>query len=710
MRCAVSVEKFLQVAKGSKTGQRSFRPKKKSQEDNAMPGASFTRLRQSAGRSIRASDKLRIMDACLSRQEAELKSIVSRTCKKQHVGIVGGGFAGLFAAMVLKSAGCRVTLWEATERVGGRVHTLRDFVKGRLIEAGAELIGLNHPLWLLLNRKFGLGLSALTSEEDYTGQGLKMPIRLGGKELSSSEVVELEAQVNVVLMQISADARLVRFPATPWMERPEIQSLDRLSLADKFDEWKVDGNVREYLTTTFECDNVSEINRQSYLGLLCVVKGGAPDGNTDLFWDTVEVFRCSKGNDSLATSIAAFLGSSVKRSTAVTRVQYRTGSNRIRIETQTTPLIGIQHESENAGDVDGGRDKKLGGDRQKNDTPKRRSRHTPNRCRRYVLVDAVVVAVPPSVWSNITFIDGRCKRLNLKPYTPALGPAAKFLSSIETRFWIKEGLSPSAIDSRLGETWEPTENQVVTDETSQKIGLSVFVGGPFVKLDRDHYTTQLSILFGHTYEKQLVKSELVVWPEQPYIRTGYSYGALGQVTTTNKRLYYPVPEFNELLHFVGEHTCVDFIGYMEGALQSGLRAARQIIGAFNTIIIPHPTPPAPPPSVSTPASASPLVPTTQRLAVALSSTSSSSSRRNVACHRDATSRPVDHAHSRNTKHNDSLTESRKRPVSDRHTSPINMIIPITVSSSSVSALSATHKPHPAKHAPSKPHRMLRKQK
>jgi monoamine oxidase len=241
---------------------------------NQMPGASFARLRQSVGRGIRVSDKLKVMDACLSRQEAELKSILSVTCKKQHVGIVGGGVAGLFAAIILKSVGCRVTLWEATERVGGRVRTLRDFIRGRLIEAGAELIGLNHPLWLLLNRKFGLGLSALTSEEDYAGQGLAMPVRLGGKELSRSEVVELEAQVNLVLMRISADARLVRYPATPWLESPEIQSLDRVSVAHKFDEWKVRGSVREWLTTTFECDNVSELRHQSYLGLLCVCGQG----------------------------------------------------------------------------------------------------------------------------------------------------------------------------------------------------------------------------------------------------------------------------------------------------------------------------------------------------------------------------------------------------------------------------------------------------
>jgi monoamine oxidase len=30
------------------------------------------------------------------------------------------------------------------------------------------------------------------------------------------------------------------------------------------------------------------------------------------------------------------------------------------------------------------------------------------------------------------------------------------------------------------------------------------------------------------------------------------------------------------LHFIGEHTCYDFVGYMEGALKSGVSLAKRL--------------------------------------------------------------------------------------------------------------------------------------
>src|SRR4051812_42243733 len=73
------------------------------------------------------------------------------------VAIVGAGFAGLAAAWTLRQAGVQATVFEARPRFGGRVETDRSLIPGRIIEAGAELIGLNHPMWLHLAREFGLG-------------------------------------------------------------------------------------------------------------------------------------------------------------------------------------------------------------------------------------------------------------------------------------------------------------------------------------------------------------------------------------------------------------------------------------------------------------------------------------------------------------------------------------------------------------------------
>jgi monoamine oxidase len=60
--------------------------------------------------------------------------------KNRSVVVVGAGAAGLMAARELHRAGCAIVVLEASERVGGRVHTLSDSAAGIPLELGAEFI------------------------------------------------------------------------------------------------------------------------------------------------------------------------------------------------------------------------------------------------------------------------------------------------------------------------------------------------------------------------------------------------------------------------------------------------------------------------------------------------------------------------------------------------------------------------------------------
>jgi monoamine oxidase len=63
--------------------------------------------------------------------------------------IVGAGMAGLVSASLLKQAGHDVTILEASERMGGRIYTLRaDFRDEQYLEAGAMRIPNTHLLTL----------------------------------------------------------------------------------------------------------------------------------------------------------------------------------------------------------------------------------------------------------------------------------------------------------------------------------------------------------------------------------------------------------------------------------------------------------------------------------------------------------------------------------------------------------------------------------
>jgi monoamine oxidase len=57
----------------------------------------------------------------------------------RSVVVVGAGFAGLAAADALASAGVEVTVFEARDRVGGRVHSQR-LENGAVVELGAEFV------------------------------------------------------------------------------------------------------------------------------------------------------------------------------------------------------------------------------------------------------------------------------------------------------------------------------------------------------------------------------------------------------------------------------------------------------------------------------------------------------------------------------------------------------------------------------------------
>jgi monoamine oxidase len=71
-----------------------------------------------------------------------------------------------------------------------------------------------------------------------------------------------------------------------------------------------------------------------------------------------------------------------------------------------------------------------------------------------------------------------------------------------------------------------------------------------------------------------VRARFMDWPADPWVKASYSFPAPGQVTTMGPLMAQPI---GGRLHLAGEHTCPAFVGYMEGALQSGVREAARIV-------------------------------------------------------------------------------------------------------------------------------------
>src|SRR5581483_12484501 len=74
-----------------------------------------------------------------------------------RIAIIGGGIAGLNAALTLQDAGYASTVFEASSRVGGRMHSnTTTWANGQTSEWCGELIDSGHKTILGLVKRFGL--------------------------------------------------------------------------------------------------------------------------------------------------------------------------------------------------------------------------------------------------------------------------------------------------------------------------------------------------------------------------------------------------------------------------------------------------------------------------------------------------------------------------------------------------------------------------
>lgn len=95
--------------------------------------------------------------------------------------VIGAGAAGLMAAYTLVEAGKTVTVIEARDRIGGRIHTLSNEQFSTYVELGAEFIHGDLPVTLGLLKEAGIG---------YSDVGFEMWQYRNGKFEQSEEFVE----------------------------------------------------------------------------------------------------------------------------------------------------------------------------------------------------------------------------------------------------------------------------------------------------------------------------------------------------------------------------------------------------------------------------------------------------------------------------------------------------------------------------------------
>lgn len=436
--------------------------------------------------------------------------------KGRRVLIIGAGFSGLACAYELQASGCAVTVLEARDRVGGRVRSMADFLPGKIVEAGGEFFGTNHPTAQAYARQLGL---KLVEAPDYDTEHAE-PVVINGRLLNRDEQKSVDEEADRAYTQLTEIARPV-LSERPW-ETENANTLDRTSMADWLEKQDISPLAKRLIETRFTLDNGVILREQSLLGNLAQIRGGG----LERYWTDTETHRCEGGNQQFAVKLAERIGADkIKLNVPVAKIEI----------TQTlvnvTDAAGVRYEA-----------------------------------------DDVVLSVPPSTWSKISFLPALPDALS-----PQMGTAVKFLSRVKTRFWEKQGRPPSGLtDEGAGSLWLGTENQAPDKSPDVLVG---FIGGPETVVwsnmpaeDRlRKYARQIESM-QPGYSEALEQAIFIDWPKETWTAAGYSFPAPGQVILQGPILHNGLGR----LHFAGEHTCYQFVGYMEGALNSGAALARRL--------------------------------------------------------------------------------------------------------------------------------------
>src|SRR3954454_17234759 len=98
--------------------------------------------------------------------------------QRDRIIIIGAGAAGLIAAREFGRAGRKVTILEARDRCGGRIHPLPEAEFGYAAEGGAEFVHGEAPVTRGLLREAGLSLQPLEGTRWRAEHGRFLPDEL----------------------------------------------------------------------------------------------------------------------------------------------------------------------------------------------------------------------------------------------------------------------------------------------------------------------------------------------------------------------------------------------------------------------------------------------------------------------------------------------------------------------------------------------------
>jgi monoamine oxidase len=198
-----------------------------------------------------------------------------READKSTVAVVGGGVSGLVAAWRLAVAGVAVEVFEASGRMGGRMNTLRNFTpEGQFCELGGEIVDAADAALIRVCGELGVGVERIRQE----GEAAGALYDIGKTSRTDADLLDPdmgEGAFIPVAARLATDQVALLDARGAWTERA--RQLDELPLSEYLDALRPTSErwVIDLIALAWQAEFGLPVNRQSSLNLVDTVGADA---------------------------------------------------------------------------------------------------------------------------------------------------------------------------------------------------------------------------------------------------------------------------------------------------------------------------------------------------------------------------------------------------------------------------------------------------
>jgi monoamine oxidase len=476
----------------------------------------------------------------------------ARGATPPRIAIVGGGIAGLTAALTLQDKGVASTIYEAhPSRVGGRMHSdFVDFpgywVNGQGGELCGELIDSGHKTILSLAQRFRLATVNLTSAEP---RGTEDTYYFNGQYYPKDEA---DGDFQPVHQALQRDVSAASYPTTYFVHTDAGVALDRMSVYEWIESRVPGGHdspLGQVLDVAYNIEYGAETTDQSALNLVYLLGYKSVPGNYMVFGASNERYHIIGGNTLLPLAVRDAIVSS--QGTTAIRNGWRMTSVKRNSDGTTTLAFDTASGAQQ------------------------------------VVADHVVLALPFAVLRTLDYRGANFSPLK-KTAIEQLGNGrnSKLHLQFSSRLWnFQDSNGASYSDTGYQNTWDVTRGQpgatgILVDYTGGNVASALSAGTPYATAASGKVVTlarrflgQLEPVFPGIGSLWNGRATLSTPMLDPNLNCSYSYWKVGQ--------YAGFAGWEGLregpIHFAGEHCSQDFQGYMEGGASEGVRAATEIL-------------------------------------------------------------------------------------------------------------------------------------